>query len=188
MEPRTTPRTWPDRETKIRRLRRMFWIGVAVAALGTLLACAGLSVFFTPKDRYTFEDYAPGMRLAAVCTIFVAPLGVGAVVAAGGGLLIVRSFSLRALLLAITVFGLVLGGWIGVLRPALGDRLETGEGSVVFHFSIEPPGQNPAAPSISYVIIGVRLFDSHSLVSAGLPFLGLPLIWIWPMRKRSGIA
>lgn len=182
----TVAKSPPDRATKVLRLRRLFWVGVLAALAGVAVAYVGVRILATHLSNagpYCM-DGGRGMMLLAVGSGLIAPLGIGAILAAGTGTLLVRKFRLRTMLIAVTCCALglaVCGPWIA---RTIEDSTTSDTVGFTIYVSADRPSQSPAG--LYYSVISVQIVSPLSISIAALSFVGLPFLLMWPRWTREG--
>jgi MFS family permease len=158
---------------------RILLIGMLLTGLGTGMAYAGWHMLRADIDsRRPFPDSEMGLFAAGA--LIVGPLGIGTMLAAMAGLVLVRGFRLRTLLILIAAAGVLLAVCSGAIRDYL--RSWNGYGLVIPVPSFVP--LSTAVTSSQWVgpLHGVSGYCAAAiaLIVGCLPFLTLPVI----LRRR----
>jgi hypothetical protein len=170
-----------DRIGQTRLLWRMFFAGLLASVLGAAVAYVGYMAILDGKARRPIADFE--LALFAVGAIVVCPLGVGSSLAAATGLLLAPRFRLRPLLIAISVFGVL----IAVPSYVFQGYLYSWEGCIlVFPVPSFFPGEHTARYSEWGTLhaVSAHIAVTVALAACFLPFFILA-IFLRPRRTIS---
>jgi hypothetical protein len=179
-------RTAPDREAVIRRLRWLFWTGIAVSLVGIVILAATVVLHI----KYRNAGLSPLLLRCLRLRFYVAPFGSGVALAGMLGLIGLRAWqcSLQSLLIWTAIAGLLLGIAAGIGRSHNNEAeylnfvIQDGGLSARYDYSREGGGSGS---------IGIRLlfYGWNEITSwhywTMLPFLTLPLLIKWPVHRRG---